>query len=591
MIKFPQQNIWKQVNLGERFGDLWSSFNLDLTSKLGTLRVSPRFLLNISTTDDAQLGAPPCAFRAFVTTTPDIWAIANAHMWKTSTGGPNDTFAQDATSGTPTNLNSDNSDMEVFASTLVVVGSNDIYLLASAGTWSTLTNALVSTSGYHGVTHFRATNKLYIVDDNAAGVTSLASDLSTVVLSTSLLNDLVEGAGINVGSEISCIDSNSSRIWIGTINKSANFCRIYSWDGSQTSGPNESYLVNASGILSMKIVDDVPVVFDTLGRLLQLNGGTFTEIARLPLEGQILTLSLTATTRAVHPNGMTLVDGRINILINTQLWDTNSTNKENVPSGVWEYTKETGLYHKASVGLSKSGGTITDYGQQKLSLVGGIEQVEVLSTGITQGSVNGKVLLGCEYYTNATATLNGIFYDDTADTLQKYGYFVTRKIFSDNIEDAWNKVYLRIKKLLDSSDSIVIKYRILDEAPLEGTITWIDSSSFTTTMAISSFAIGDEVEILQGTGSGKCAHITVLQVADASSYIVELDDTFTGVTTGTAKARFQAWKKFGSRTSQNDSVFEFSSPTSGGWVQFKICMQFKGKDEVYDFLIENVKHR
>ena len=599
-MKLPSNNIWRQVNQGDKFGDLWSSFNLDLTSKLGTLKISPRLLLNISTTDDAQLGAPPCAFKTFITTDTYIWAIAKAHMWHSaaagSAGGPNDPFIQDATGGTPTALNSNQSDMEVFQSTLCVSGaSTSMFLLSSSGTWSTLSNAFANSSGLHALTYFRAQNKLYGVDDNAAGISSLNKDLSTIVLSTSgaqySLNDLVEGSGINVGSHISCIDSNSFRIWIGTSNNSDSYCRIYAWDGSQASGPNESYFVDASGILAIEIIDDVPVAFDTKGRLLQFNGGTFKEIDRLPFEHEPLKILQLASLNMVHYNGMTIIDGKLNILLNTSLLDTNSTNKENIPSGIWEYTKETGLYHKASVGQTKSGGTIADYGQQKLSLVGAISEIEISSSDITQGSINGRYLVGCDYYTNATSTLSGIFYDDTNDTLQKYGYFVTKKIFSDNIQDTWQKIYLRIKKLLAATDQITVKYRTEDEAPLEGTITWVNTSSFTTAMAISGYAVGDEVEILQGTGSGKSAHIVTIQAADASSYIVTLDDIFTGVTTGTAKARFQTWKKAGSFTDQNSDIASVLLGVSSSWIQLKVCMQFTGKDEINDLILENVKHK
>ena len=598
MLKLPQQGIWRQVNLSDKFGDLWSSFNLNLTKKLGTLSISPRLLLNISTTDDAQLGAPPCAFKVFVTTDTFIWAAANAHMWHStatgSAGGPSDTFVQDATSGTPTTLNSSQTDLEVFNSALYVsAASTNVYKLAAAGTWSTISNGVANSAGNHAMTFFRAQNKLYIIDDNAAGITSINTS-DAIVLSTSdlqySLNDLVEGAGVNVGSHLSCIDSNSTRIWIGTISQSDNYCRVYAWDGSQASGPNEAYFVDASGILAIEIVDDVPVIFDTKGRLLQLNGGTFVELDRLPLENQSLKLPVSsATGRPVHYNGMRVIDGKINIFINTYLWDTNSTNNERTPSGIWEYTKETGLYHKASVGLSKSGGTITDYGQQKLSLVGAIAEVEVISTDITQGSVNGKFLLGCTYYTDATTTLSGIFYDDTNDTLQKYGYFVTRKIFSDNITDSWQKVYLRIKKLLDSGDLISVKYRTSEDASQEGTITWLDDHSFVVSSTITIDDAGDEVEILQGTGSGKTGHITSHTVADAGNHLVSMqDDTFTGVTTGTAKARFQTWKRAGALfNNQNDEIPSFPLEGKTSWIQLKVCLQNKGKDELNDVILIN----
>lgn len=587
--RFPKNIIWNQNNLSDSFSDLWSSFNLNLTRKLGKLAVSGRLLLNISTTDDAQLGAPPCAFKTFITTDTYIWAAANSHMWHStasgSAGGPNDPFVQDATSGTPTNLSSNVSDIVAFASALVVTeASDEIYLLAAAGTWSNLSNVLTNSSGLHAMTAFRAQNKCYIVDDNAKGITSLDDNLSTVVKSNSGSQyslDLVEGSGVNVGSEISCIASNSTRIWIGTINKSGGECKIYAWDGSQASGPNEFYIIKASGVLAITILDDVPVIFDTRGRLSQLNGGTFVEMARLPVQGEMLKLPIsTATNRAVHYNGMALIDGRINILINTQLWDTNSTNKENMPSGVWEYTRETGLYHKASVGHTKSGGTIVDYGQQKLSLVGALAEAEVLSTDITQGSVNGRYLLGCRYFTTASATLDGIFYDDTNDTLQKAGSFVTSKIFSPNIQDTWQKLTARFRRFLSSNDKIVVKYRTEEDEPTEGAITWASTTTFTS--AVTGYAVGDEVEIIRGVGSGRCAHIT-----DITGTTYTLDETITGATTQTATARFQKWKKIASYNAQTDEWWPFPLSVSSVWIQFKVWILWTGKNEIHDLTLSN----
>lgn len=592
-IKLPRNNIWKQVNLGNKFGDIWSSYNLDLSSKYGNLMVSPRMLLNISDSDDGDLGVP-AAFKTFTTTTPDIWMIAGSVMWKTSTGGPNDPFAQDVTSGTPTNLNSDNSDMEIFNSALYVsAASTTMYKLSSGGSWSTISNALANSGGMHAMTFFRAQNRLYTVDDNSAGISSLNTS-DTPVLSTSgsqySLNDLVEGVGGNVGSFISCMESNSTRIWIGTINQSGTQCKVYSWDGSQASGPNNYYLINASGVLGITIVDDVPVIFDTRGRLLQLNGGTFVEIDRLPIEDDVLKLPVAAaTSRPVHFNGMYSRGRNIRILINTQLWDTNSTNKDNVPSGIWEWTKDTGLYHLASVGHTKASGTIVDYGQQKLSLVGALNDLEVNFTDITQGSANGRMMAGARYYTDATTAVDGVFYDDTKDTEQKAGYFVTPKLFSPNIEDIWQQFYSRFRHFLNSTDKIVVKARTKDTDSTEATITYTSTTTFTVPTASFSTApvVGDEVEILQGVGAGRTAHISSVTTS-APNYVVTVDETITGATTQTAIARFQTWKKLGSFSDQTKPFLKFpvSSDTGANpWVQFKVWILWTGKNEIYDAII------
>ena len=599
MIKLPQNRILKQLNLGDRFGDLWSSFNLDLTKRLGSLLISPRLLLNWGTDDDADMDEPPCAFKTFIGSSAlsaDIWAIAGNFMWRTTNGGPNDQFIQDATATTPTNLDSDVSDMEVFNGDLYVTSaSTTIHNLSPTGTWQAIASTQATGAGCHAMTVFRALNRLYYIDDSAQGITSLnTSDVP--VLSTSgnqySLNDLVEGIASDTGSALTCIKSNSNRIWIGTRNKSGSFCRIYAWDGSQASGPNESYVVLAAGILAIVIKDDVPYAFDTRGRLLRFNGGTFVEVARLPYEREIPKLPLDATSSPVHYNGMSIIEGRINILINTELWNTNATIREMMPSGVWEYDPDIGLYHKASVGHTKSGGTIVDYGQQKLSLVGAIAEAEVIvvTGSIAKGAVNGRYLVGCDYYTTATVTKSGIFYDDANDTLQKAGTLITAKLFGPNIKEQWQNFYARFRQFLNSTDKIVVKYRVDDNVSSEATITYVNTTSFTVTLASTdaTLVVGDEVEFIQGVGSGRTAHITAITGAHASSQTITVDETITGATTQTAKARFQSWKKIASYSGQADDFFPFPlSNVASPWIQFKVWILWTGKNEIYDFIVAN----
>lgn len=613
MIYLPREGYWTQKNIDDRFGDIWSSFNIDISKKPSSLMVSPRMLLNINTDDDAQLDAPPCAFKAFTVTASDaqgaatmyLWAIAGNYLWN-SRGGHNTTFKQDATSSTPTACNSDQSDLCVALSNMFVTqASRDIKYLNTSGTWNTISNALANSSGMHQMTHFRALNRIYTVDDNAAGISSLSSGLTAVNVAASTqytLNDLVEGSGVNVGSFISCISSNSSRIGIGTINTAGSYSKFYTWDGSTGGsglyGPNEEYNLDASGVLAQLVVDDVFTIFDTKGRLMQLNGGTFFEIARLPLDGASLKLPLsTATNRPVHYNGMSFnEDGNIEIFINTELWDTNATIKENCPSGVWVYDRKTkNFYHKMSLGISKSGDTITDYGQQKLSLVGALEQVEVINSTPTNGSINGKMLAGARYYTTATTTKDGLFYDDANDTLQKAGYIVSTKLFSSQITDFWQFVTAKFRNLLDSSDKIIVKARSIENNSTEATITYVNTTSFTVLASAFTTApvVGDEVEILQGVGSGRTMHITA--VSGTTTLTITVDETITGATTQTAKARFQTWKKVYSYSSQSDKFFKAPIPQeligSDILIQLKIWLLFKGKDEVYGIILSSKPHQ
>jgi len=248
---------------------------------------------------------------------------------------------------------------------------------------------------------------------------------------------------------------------------------------------------------------------------------------------------------------------------------------------VGEWTAETGWIHRTPISNYTS--SVLAYGQNRVSRVGALYIAKDDSAAAT---ANGTMLLGAQIYSDATTTKEIIAYDDSNDAVQKYGYIVTSKIYSQNIQEAWQKIYARFKKLLDSGDSITIKYRVNDVAPTQATITWVDTDTFTTTTDVSAYVAGDEVEILQGDGAGKCAHISSISV-NAGTYTVNLDDTFTGVTTNTAKARFQKWVKAGVCTDQTVKWYNYPLGVSDTWIQFKVCMQFTGKNELDDLILIN----
>lgn len=585
----PKNTIFNQNNRGSDLGDLWASKNIDLSSNLGVLRLSPRMILNINTADDAQFDAPACAFRFFTTPSYFVWAIAGKYVWN-STGGTNTAFTQDGTANTPTSCSSDTSDIEQLGTNLFFTqSSTTIKYLDSTGVWNSASGTLNNASGLHQMTKFRAQNRIYVVDGNATGISSIIGTTITAS-STYSLQNLVDGTFV----KISWIKASSNRVWIGTIDYTGAPAKVYAWDGVQNSGANEEYVLSANGSLACVIKDDQPVLIDTKGRLLQLNGSTFTEFARLPFEESDTptTYFTTATNRLVHYNGMTVVKDKINILVNTVLYDADYTIKERVPSGIWEWTSETGLYHKASLGLSKAGATITDFGGSALSAVGALQEIDTPSNSITRGSINGKMLCSATYYTSATATSNGIWYDDTKDTERKAGYFVTSWLRSENLKDSITESYARIRPLLNSTDKITFKSRITEDDPLVITGTWASTTTFNTTTDLRDYE-GYEVEVLRGTGGSQCAHITNITINGASGWLITLDKAFTGVTTGTFKARIQNWTKIAEFSTQSEDIAHFPSqhinPSSR--FQLKVCLEWTLRNELYDILINNQKYQ
>lgn len=590
MIKLPQKR-WSQNNRSDTKGDLWSSWNLDTLSNEDKLRVAVR---TIVTTDDITDLGVPVGFQTFTDNNAGIqyaWAVAGSYVFRTNIlNGYTGAFAKDSSTGTPTNCSSDTSDIASFGKTFMVVTvPDDIFRYNPAtGQWNDGANELTS-----GTVHMLCVygTRFYVTDENTKIKSFTPAAYAGITTSGSNTLNLAN-KGWNVTS-ITSIRPASDGIWVFTINQSEDGCWVFKWDGAKADDPNSAYLIpDASGILAGIIKSDVPWVIDNNAQLRVFNGQTFVKTedmglanGRLPVRNaKFLKNPLSASNdRWIHPNGIDIVDGRIRILINNEYEDNGATIEENLPSGVWEYDTQLGWRHVMSLSLYVN--TITDYGQNRVSRVGALYATK--NEG-ADSSANGTMLLGAQLFSDASSTKEVILIDDSNDSIQKFGYAVTQKIYSSQIKDVWSRIFVRLRKLLNSGDRVWVRYRTDESDPTEATITWTSSTTFTTTTNVSAYE-GYEVEVLQGKGAGRCEKIT--DVSDnAGTYTVTVASAFTGATSGTAKARFQYWKDAGVVFSlQTEQVVPFPiEPTiSSPWIQLKICMQFLGKDEIDDIIILN----
>lgn len=579
-IKIPGEIGYKQTNRSDKLGSLWSTMGIDLQSNLGVLRVSPRLRINSQVSDLANLGVP-VGFKYY---SGAFRTVAGARFF---TGGatPNAAFTQDATASTPTTCSTDVSDLELFNGKVYVTTDTTLISNGSTGTfgaWSATLDTL-SSSVPHILRYFSKFNRLYIT--NGTSIRSIDTA------------NLVASAGdyfINTtfGQVILSLGTSLSFVWAGVTNKEvggAGGGGVVKWDG--ISNTSITYPVDARAVFAIATnpANDLTFAMDSNGALLRFNGSGFVEVGRLPFTKQLpYNPDGLVLNRFIHPNGLVFTkNGTVLAFINNLNNDSGATIEENIPSGVWEWSESNGFVHKSSLTYNIVGNsTITDYGQNRISRAGGMANVNFPNT--TAGRF-GTIMLGAAIYTDASSTTNAILIDDSLDAIQKYGYIVTTKIFSKDIDSIWNKFYVRHKLLLDSSDSITAKYRVSEATSTEITITWTSSSTFTTTTDVSAL-VGYEVEVIQGKGSGKTAHIS--SVTGSGTYTVTLDDTFTGATSGTAKARIQNWTKIGTQTNQSLSFFNSSVDKTSTWIQLKVCMQFKGTDEVDDSVITSkVNHK
>lgn len=179
------------------------------------------------------------------------------------------------------------------------------------------------------------------------------------------------------------------------------------------------------------------------------------------------------------------------------------------------------------------------------------------------------------------------------------GYFVTAKYLSSQLQDKWQKLYIKCKPLVSDLDKIVVKYRTDDNQPItrikdkstDGLITWSDSDTFTTTdTQWANVQQDDEVEIIQGTGAGYLAHVSSISEA-GGTYTVNIDETIKNLTAAeTGRAVASRWTKKNTFTVDslpNDKgYFEVVLNEQSKTIQFKI--ELRGEDiEIEEILVAN----
>lgn len=605
---FPQNGLYKQTNRSDVLGSLWSTFNIDLQKNVGVMMGGNKMKLAI---DSGTLGTMGCPV-AFANFDGLMWSVTGSTVSKTSANViTTNNWSADTSTGYQTTYSSDTSDMLVFNGELVVSGSSGGHIFSKAsngagtGAW-TDRGSVSGGSRSNKLLYFKKFDRLYTVTDSGTKIKSFDTSWSLSSSGNYTLTTLISG----ISGVISTIACTSDSIWIavvrptsGSYDSAIDKAVIYQWDGYSEQYTNK-FDINAQGCVAITIINDRPYALDSNGVLLEYNGG-FSEIDRLPLGRDVLTQAVgSSNDRFIHPNGMiSTKNGTIKMLINNKLGDNAGSIKENLPSGIWEWSKETGLVHCSSLSyMPLFDTTITDFGQNRISRAGALYNANLYSTS---SSGKSTLICGATYFNNASGTINGIFVDAPTPTDnsatpegQKRGYMVSTWLNAVEIEDIFNSIYPLHKKFLNSTDKLIFKYRLDAEDPIETSITWVNTTSFTTTTDVSAYAptatgfdgtYGGEVEITQGTGGGACVHITNVS-ENAGTYTVTVDNAVTGVTTGTAKARFQKWVKLltDDGLEVTGQVLKYAMlPISKNStrIQVKMVYEFTGDNEFHRFIL------
>ena len=592
-IQIPSSETHKYVrpSSGEIFGSLWHTKNVDLVSNPGKIKLSKRAYSAFDSADDTDFDVPVAFKRTNADGTDRWWALTQANttstsdglLWKSTNTNPSTGWAQDAIASTPTDA-VDN--MVIFGKVttdqLYVARDTDLSELQN-GTWvadwwtnaSHLNQAALTATNTHYIYPFL---NLMLVPDGR--------NLHTIDDSEVVTTNRIQ---LPNEYQILWIHDDGIRAYIGARQIRGGMGLVFPWDGT-SERYDEPIEVFSDATMAGVALNGVMHTINNKGQLLKFNGNAFEEVAHFPIFDTVygwenaLTI---ANTKLVNPNGMSIVNGRINILLSGAIEGTNQDSLENMPGGIWEYEPDIGLYNRYSLGQYTTSSN-NAWGAHSVNYVGALTETNKLQ---------GSFLAGADVWTGNATSITGIFVEQQSATNR--GSFVTSQIYASDLSSFWSRLKLAFRDFENSTDRIVVKYRIKKNANFEDTpsnqrsaVTWSSTTVFTTTDTFfANVAVGDEVEVIRGDADGAIAHVLTISLS-GSTYTVTLDEAIPNVANAdTSDVRVQNWKKLGtiSDTAINKKLYTIGK--SAPWIQFKVELRGNNETPEIDKLLAEFETR
>lgn len=567
----------RQSNKGDVYGELWGTFNVDLTSSPGKIKTSRQLYTSLSEAkmDNDDLLAS-VVFNGY------IYNLLKADRYQYLEAYRNPRISGSWVSASSTALTTTNyTDAVVFDNNLLVSGSTNIAMNDNPSSpswdedwWTTIVSGTALTASVPHVMDVSniGAETLFVTDANLVRYYNPTAGHSTVTLASNL---------------IACaLATDYKATFVGTYSNSGN-ARVYEiYVGEQVDSvpvARNSYPVDGTAVLSMDVVDGVVYIVTDRGHIQAFNGVAFVTVGSFPfafdsvaIDGMSVgDIAASNIDRGIHPKGMRAYGKSLYLNVNTnnQLIDDLASNpidnddifnnvvvNERSASGVWEFDTETQvLNHRYALKYSAD-----QVGFHRLQ---NSAPILILDNQYTRILTAGRL--------DSARTDVFVENPDQVPT----GYFITSEIDSNTVQEAWERFNLKVEQLGDG-DSIEIKYRTSKnhEYPAYASGTFLSANTFNTTDDLSMVAEGDEIELIDGDNAGLMAHVTAIDESE-SVYSITLDRDIS--TAGvTCYARFQNWK-LATHTEEGQIVFTGLGETST-YVQFKVVMT--GNVEVRGFM-------
>lgn len=496
VFRIPNEGQIVQSNQGDIFGQLWGTFNVDLTRNRGKIYPALPFRRGASDSDldsDQVLG---------LTEFDGKYYAAADDLFETNS--PGGSWSNSSSFGET--LNNTRTDLVVFQNQLIVADTTDLHAYDGSSTtsnwWTTTASGPTLNSGYHHAMHIYrgSAETLIVLDRNDVhsynGVTVVTMDIDSDYIATA-------------------VTSGVDKVWVGTGTEFGGPALVYEWDGASTN-PTRAFEIGARAVFAMFTHNNVPYIITEKGEIKGFNGAGFQNVAAFPFaqygfvsSGVSSGLIQTSPTgRMIYPNGVKVRGDSVFMYVDLEksgLFDERSI------SGLWELDMTNmNLYHRGSVPAD------TDS-------FGEITSGEAGALFITD-ETSSRFLIATENDGSNTA---GIWYEDYDSVEEHISYIITPEITSGSITDIWQYLTIKFDPMLNSTDKFVIKYRTSLNSEFPVVITTATTATSTTVFTTTDtdmpkVSVGDEVTISSGTGSGRSAIIESISEA-SGTYTVTLD--------------------------------------------------------------------
>lgn len=225
--------------------------------------------------------------------------------------------------------------------------------------------------------------------------------------------------------------------------------------------------------------------------------------------------------------------------------------------------------------------------------------IDVVDFGATRAKRTGCVsLVGIGNYVADHLVFGGEYYDTdsfteygticmTVQGFENRGYIVSPRITSNEVDDDWQNVFIKYRKL-KAGEKIIVKQKVKDVFGLPITTpqdalhcAWTSDTVFTT-MAdlgdVKTYVDADgecEVEVISGAGAGVLAQIESI-TENAGTYTVTLAEAVEGAGSGKkCDILIDSWEKKGEITSDDVDGFK-AIPLGDSWKSQQLKIEMRG---------------